>query len=103
VVAAGPSATDYEWAIITGGPPTQQGANGKCTLPMGSINGNGEGFWLFFRNPTPSQAEIDAVRAVASTKGLDLSVLIGVPQAGCQYATFPNSTRGSFLNRLIRG
>jgi hypothetical protein len=70
---------------------------------MGSLNGNGEGFWLFFRNPTPAQADIDAVRAVASTKGLDLEVLIDVPQAGCQYATFPNSTRGSFLNHLIRG
>lgn len=110
-MATGPTASDYEWAIITGGPPTQQGrTNGTCTLPQrtSSLNGNGEGFWLFFRSPTPSQADINAVRDVASSKGLDLSVLVPVPQAGCQYASFPqqNATGRPFagaLSGLFRG
>ena len=92
VIAVDP---DYEWAIITGGPPTKQGSTpGTCTWPTrtGSLNGNGEGFWLFFRTPTPDAAALSNVRAVAASKGLDLSVLIDVPQSGCQYAPIPSNT-----------
>ena len=108
VVATGPTASDYEWAIITGGPPSEQGRTpGTCTLrtATGSLNGNREGFWLFFRDPTPSQEAINQVRAVAARKGLDLSVLVDVPQQGCAYAPFLNSTQGLLgrLSGLLRG
>ena len=108
VVATGPTASDYEWAIITGGPPTGQGSTpGTCALraSTGNPNGNGEGFWLFFRSPTPSQEAVNQVRAAAASKGLDLSVLVDVPQQGCVYAPFPKNNTGVLgrLSGLLRG
>ncbi len=93
MVAAGPSSADYEWAIISGGAPGVQGAGGKCRNAGGSItnpNGNGEGLWLFFRDPNPSAALVDQVRGVAADKGFDLTVLVQVQQQGCSYAPFPS-------------
>jgi len=94
VVAAGPSPADYEWAIISGGPPTEQGASGTCTnTRSGSFGvGGGEGLWLFSRDPTPPDAQlVTQLRGIAADKGFDLSVLKPVQQAGCSYLPFPSN------------
>lgn len=90
-----------EWAIISGGAPTQQGQNGTCKTGssgpaalLTNPNGNGEGLWLFFREPTPAAPLVQSVRDVAASKGFDLSVLVPVPQQGCTYAQFPADAPG---------
>ena len=96
VVAAGPSqGGPYEWAIISGGPPTQQGANGTCTNTRSGTPGvgGGEGLWLFSREPTPQDAGLLArLRGIAADKGFDLTALFPVQQSGCSYVPFPEST-----------
>ena len=90
VVAAGPA--PYEWAVISGGPPTVAGSTpGTCTNVHGGsfFQGNGEGLWLFSRQPQPNASFVQMVRAAAAAKGFDLSVLVDVPQSGCSYAAFP--------------
>eukprot|EP00963_Diacronema_lutheri_P010460 scaffold1053_cov332-Pavlova_lutheri.AAC.14 len=84
VVAAGPEDTErYEWAIVTGGPPTVETADG-CTTGTGV---NDSGFWLFSRTALPSNREelVSELRGIAEGLGLDTSVLVNVPQEGCTY------------------
>ena len=84
VVAAGPSDTDrYEYAIVTGGPPTVEAADG-CTTGTGI---NNSGFWLFSRTALPPNREelVEELRGIAEGLGLDTSVLVDVPQEGCTY------------------
>lgn len=77
VVAVG---SEYQWAIITGGPPTAQSANGCTTSgPMGS-----SGFWLFSRKPVDPENTL-LMEAEARRLGLDTSVLLPVAQEGCLY------------------
>lgn len=97
-------ARPYTWAIISGGPPTLKGANGTCKTASRSfdLNGNGEGFWLFFRTPTPDAAAVMTVRDVAAQLGYDLSVLLPVRQEGCTYASFPADKAGrSSIGKLF--
>ena len=91
VVAAGPSPAGYEWAVISGGPPTQQGATGTCTNTRSGTPGvgGGEGLWLFSRDPEPPGALLAQLRGVAADKGFDLTVLAPVQQSGCSYVPFP--------------
>lgn len=81
VVATGPSKdakVGYDWAIISGGAPSQQTAGG-CMPP------NGSGLWLFSRSPSPSKDTVAAMRAEAMRIGFDLSQLRPVAHAGCKY------------------
>jgi len=79
VVALDP---DYQWAIITGGPPTQVGLDGTCRTGTGQ---NDSGFWLFSRKPVdPENTEI-MLEVAREELGLDLSVLLPVQQEGCTY------------------
>jgi apolipoprotein D and lipocalin family protein len=73
---------DYQWAIITGGPPTQVGLDGTCRTGTGQ---NDSGFWLFSRKPVdPENTEI-MLEVAREELGLDLSVLLPVQQEGCTY------------------
>jgi lipocalin len=82
---------NYDWAIITGGPPTVQGTDGCQTGGGGGgglFGGGGQvnniGFWLFSRRPVdPENTEV--MLSKASQLGLDLSVLRDVQQMGCLY------------------
>jgi lipocalin len=75
VVAA--SSKPYTWALISGGPPAQQGANGTCKTASGGggFNGSGEGLWIFVRDPTSPNVNtyIKEARDAAAAKGFDLS------------------------------
>jgi len=86
VVATGPidpDTNEYEWAIVTGGPPNRETESGAC---IGSGAFQNEGFWLFTREQVASQELIDEMRGVAEDLGLDTSLLIPVAQEGCDYS-----------------
>merc|ERR1711939_759848 len=82
VVAAGPSSSNYEWAIISGGQPTVQYDDGCTTKETGT---NGSGFWFFTREKIASQDTLDAMKAKAKSLGFTLSRLHSVTQEGCTY------------------
>lgn len=82
VVAAGPSSSQYDWALVSGGQPMHQAAGG-CRTGTGI---NGSGLWIFLRSPQRDEAAIAAVRAIAAEQGFDLSVLGNVTHKGCTYS-----------------
>ena len=81
ILAAGPSADNYEWALISGGQPTHKAAGG-CRTGTGV---NDSGLWIFTRKPERDDAVVAKLRAVAQQQGFDISVLNDVTQAGCTY------------------
>jgi len=81
VLAAGPSAANYEWALISGGQPTHEAAGG-CRTGTGI---NDSGLWIFTRKAARDEAVVTKLRSIAHEKGFDLSVLADVEQAGCTY------------------
>ncbi len=91
VVAVGGPSNDtrlgYDWAIVSGGPPSIS-APGGCRNGDGRSPGsaalNRNGFWLFSRKPVDPAATAE-MRARAAQLGFDLSVLLDVQQQGCKY------------------
>eukprot|EP00937_MAST-01D_sp_MAST-1D-sp2_P006571 g6571.t1 len=81
VLAAGPSAAKYDWALISGGQPTHEAAGG-CRTGTGI---NGSGLWIFLRSKTRDEPTVGMVRALAAKQGFDLSVLHNVTHEGCTY------------------
>ena len=87
------SAEQYEWAVVTAGPPFNVGKDMKtcyngCNFPRGCdghVFGAGEGFWIFVRDPLPSYRVVEAAYKAARNLKLDLSKLVNVPQDGCKY------------------
>jgi lipocalin len=67
---------NYEWAIITGGAPTQESGDGKCITDGG--------FWFFTRKPVDPESTAKTLE-VAEGLGLDSAKLVTVPQEGCLY------------------
>eukprot|EP00039_Didymoeca_costata_P018981 m.335805 g.335805 ORF g.335805 m.335805 type:complete len:230 (+) comp17679_c0_seq1:90-779(+) len=83
VIAAGPSDNNYQWAIISGGPPTVHYPNNKCTTK--TTGTNGAGLWLFTRSATGQDDDITTMRSVLTNLNYTLKELKNVTQAGCQY------------------
>lgn len=79
VVAVG---DEYEWAIVSGGPPKYATAKGKCKNGDGY---NGSGLWFFTRAQETSAAVVDKMLQIASDLGYDTSVLNKVYQTDCEY------------------
>lgn len=67
------------WALVSGGPPKEQGDNG-CRTGTGT---NDSGFWIFTRQRQRDEAMIQKVRGIAQEKGFDLSVLKDVDHRNC--------------------
>ncbi|KAJ3413362.1 hypothetical protein HDV05_008144 [Chytridiales sp. JEL 0842] len=87
VVKTGPLNTQgqYEWALVSGGPPNQS-SNGLCVANAGfNFNGNGQGLWIFTRAQVADEALVNELRALAVSLGLDESQMKPVVQAGCLY------------------
>lgn len=82
VVAAGPSPSNYEWAIISGGQPTEKYDDG-CTTKESGINGSG--FWFFTRAKVASEETLAEMESVARNLGFTTSLLKDVAQEGCNY------------------
>jgi lipocalin len=73
-----PASDQYEWAIITTGPPESVGTDTtKCYS-------NG-GMWFFSRRPVPPVGYVEAMTTIATDLGLDASVLLPVNHDGCDY------------------
>lgn len=73
---------DPQWAIVVGGPPNVE-SNGQCLYPTSGFNGNG--FWLFHRQPIAPAEDVAAMREIATNLGLDVTALLPVKQEGCKY------------------
>lgn len=69
--------SEFRWALVSGGPPTEMTPSGKCRTGSGV---NGSGLWIFTRAQKRDPVLINKIRAIASAKGFDLSVLIDVEQ-----------------------
>jgi len=67
------------WALISGGPPTHSAAEG-CRMGSGT---NGSGLWIFTRQQKRDETAVAKVRAIAKSKGFDVSVLNTVDQSSC--------------------
>lgn len=103
VVAVNTTPTgEYEWAIITGGPPTRATANGCMTgSPIDLVRRfqiNDIGLWFFSRQPVDPQGTA-AMTQAAQGLGLDTGELVDVQQAGCTYA--PGAAASSMLLSVI--
>jgi hypothetical protein len=70
------------WALVSGGPPTIDGDNGKCKTGTGI---NGSGLWIFTRQQLRDDAVVNKVRFLADSLGFDLSVLQDVDQTTCSH------------------
>jgi len=81
----------YEWAIVSGGPPTIQGAGGCRNQEPdreNNRNGNEEGLFLLTREPVAPNSTVDMLVEKASALGFDTSVLLPVEQEGCCGETY---------------
>jgi lipocalin len=67
------------YALISGGAPTISSEAG-CKTGSGT---NGSGLWIFTREQKRDETLIQKVRAIAQSKGFDLSVLNDVDQTEC--------------------
>jgi hypothetical protein len=71
----------YEWALISGGSPTQQYSDG-CTTNTGYFD---SGLWIFSRTPMLPEAKLAEARNVLTQKGYTLQLLKDVRQTNCTY------------------
>jgi lipocalin len=69
------------YALISGGPPTHEGKDGGCKPGTGI---NDSGLWIFTREQKRNEQLVSKVRAIAKSKGFDLSVLNDVDQSKCE-------------------
>ena len=82
VIAAGPSHDNYEWAIVSGGPPTIRYPDGNCSTSLTGTNGSG--LWLFTRKQDGFNY-VDIMRDILKNLGYTTSKLLNVTQLGCNY------------------
>ena len=60
----------YDWALVSGGPPTIPTPNGCRTRENFT---NASGLFILVRVPFPPTSEVDRVRALAQELGFDIS------------------------------
>merc|ERR1712146_770808 len=68
------------YALVSGGQPTIPTSNGLCKTGSGV---NNSGLWIFTREQQRNDDLVNEVRAIAKSKGFDLSVLKDVDQSNC--------------------
>jgi len=68
------------YALVSGGQPNIETGDGKCKTGSGV---NNSGLWIFTRQQARDDALVNEVRALAESKGFDLSVLNDVDQTNC--------------------
>lgn len=85
VVDAGPSHNNYQWAIISGGQPTEHYSDG-CTTKVNGINGSG--LWFFTRLQNPNNTLLELISNRAKNLGFTLQKLNDVEQKGCLYKDY---------------
>ena len=85
VIDAGPSPSNYSWAIVSGGPPTVQYPDGNCSTSENGVNGSG--LWLFTRDNVKENVAyyVNLMRQSLKVLGYSVSQLLPVQQQGCNY------------------
>ena len=85
VIDAGPSPSNYSWAIVSGGPPTVQYPDGNCSTSKNGVNGSG--LWLFTRDNVKENVAyyVNLMRQSLKVLGYSVSQLLPVQQQGCNY------------------
>lgn len=85
VIDAGPSPSNYSWAIISGGPPTVIYPDGNCSTSLTGINGSG--LWLITRSNEYAHVQqyVGLMRESLMYFGYSISQLLRVNQSGCNY------------------
>ena len=83
VIAAGPRPDFYEWAIVSGGPPTVKYQDGNCSTSLEGTNGSG--LWLFTRKLNGT-GFVPTMRSTLLDLGYTTSQLLNVTQDGCDYS-----------------
>jgi hypothetical protein len=73
---------EYDWAVISGGPPTQKYADG-CTTGTGYFD---SGLWIFSRRPVLPDEKLKEAKALLRQNNYTLQLLKKVRQADCSYA-----------------
>jgi len=68
------------WALVSGGPPQKEGANG-CKSGTGT---NNSGLWIFTRKQKRDEALVQKIKGIAEAKGFDVSVLKDTDQTNCE-------------------
>jgi hypothetical protein len=82
VIGVGTSASgEYEWAIISGGPPMNHYADG-CTTGTGYFD---SGLWIFSRTPVLPEDKLTKAKELLVQLGYTLSLLKKVRQSDCSY------------------
>ena len=86
VIDAGPSPSNYSWAIVSGGPPTVQYPDGNCSTSEKGVNGSG--LWLFTRDNVEENVAyyVNLMRESLKVLGYSVSQLLPVHQQGCNYS-----------------
>lgn len=82
VIAAGPSSSNYEWAIVSGGQPAPVFMKGDSNKKMCV----GKGLWLFSRRKERNQTQIDLQLSIINQVGISPLLLQPVAQDGCLYS-----------------
>jgi len=72
----------YEWAVISGGPPTREYDDG-CTTGTSYFD---SGLWIFSRTPLLSEEKLAEAKAFLVQKGYTLRLLRKVRQSNCSYS-----------------
>ena len=86
VIDAGPSPSNYSWAIVSGGPPTVKYPDGNCSTSEKGVNGSG--LWLFTRDNVEENVAyyVNLMRESLKVLGYSVSQLLPVHQQGCNYS-----------------
>ena len=82
VIAAGPSRSNYEWAIVSGGQPTPSLVKGRTDKRICV----GKGLWPFSRSKERNQTQIDLQLSIVNEVGISPLLLNPVIQTGCLYS-----------------
>jgi lipocalin len=82
---------NYEWAVISGGQPTEVISNdsGSVQCTTKKTGTNGSGLWLFTRSAIPAKGVVAAMEKKLTDMGVSTKRLLPVTQAGCKYENMP--------------
>ena len=83
ILAAGPTPSNYTWAVVIGGQPTVN-VNSTCTTRETGINNSG--LWIFTRERIAEHGNINYIRSIIEKKNISTSKLINVTHENCSYS-----------------
>ena len=82
IIALGEKKGQYEWAVVSGGPPTEEFDDGKCTTNTGLLD---SGLWILSRENILDPETLKIIHKRLHSMGYTTSQLKNVTQKGCTY------------------